>query len=180
VELVPLPAPYPLVRQIGAHHLDSSFAAIPFQQILLAFGLAVAIALIQPLIDRFRSFLVGLLSHGAKPVLRLVRARRKRGLLAIKNTRWNDAAVTLNIVRTYALLLVLAGVIGFYAVMFLVGPLRGVEHLPIPVQLLILSPIYVFEVLWLLQREYMLVVVRYRGKLRLRPRRHTPRNRCQS
>lgn len=61
--------------------------------------------------------------------------------------------VTKAIIRCYFLCTCTFAFVSVYAFMALFGPLRGLGELPPSVQLLITAPIYIFEVLWLIQRE---------------------------
>lgn len=67
--------------------------------------------------------------------------------------------VTLNIVRTYAFLIIFLLIFFTYLLLILTGPLKGIGELPRSVQLFIASPIYVFEALWLIQKEKMLFLI---------------------
>ncbi len=89
--------------------------------------------------------------------LRLKRWRSRKKLIEIVR---GHHRVTLSIVRTYALLLVFLAVFAVYLLLIGLGPLKGIGQLPLSVQALISSPIYIAEVLWLLQRERMFNLVR--------------------
>lgn len=89
--------------------------------------------------------------------LRVKRWRSRRKLIEIAR---GHHRVTLSIVRTYALLLVFLAVFAVYLLLIVLGPLKGIGQLPFSVQALISSPIYITEILWLVQRERMFNLVR--------------------
>jgi hypothetical protein len=89
--------------------------------------------------------------------LRLKRWRSRRNL--IEEARGHHR-VTLSIARTYALLLVFLFAVVGYLLLIILGPLKGIGQLPTSIQALISSPIYISEILWLLQRERMFNLVR--------------------
>ena len=68
--------------------------------------------------------------------------------------------VTWSIIRTYTLLIFFALAIVLYLLLIAIGPLKGIGTLPWPIQAFIASPVYVLEVLWLLQKEKTTVLVR--------------------
>lgn len=68
--------------------------------------------------------------------------------------------VTWSIIRTYTLLIFFVLAIVLYLLLIAIGPLKGIGSIPWPIQAFIASPIYVFEVLWLLQKEKATVLVR--------------------
>lgn len=68
--------------------------------------------------------------------------------------------VTLSIARSYALLFAFLLVVTIYLLLLVLGPLQGIGQLPLIIQFLISSPIFILEILWLIQRGKMLNLVR--------------------
>lgn len=76
----------------------------------------------------------------------------------------NQHKVTWAIVRTYSFLVFFVLVIVFYLLLITIGPLKGIGNLPGAVQAFIAAPIYIFEVLWLLQKERAQDLVKVAGQ----------------
>lgn len=139
-------------------------------QTVVAIILALFIVFIEPIIAKIRGILVAALRRVpilGKGALRAIRLRNKK---EIKRLRHNPAEITFQIVRahTYYLLFWLA-VMCYLALLFF-GPLRGLANLPKAVQLFVATPIYAFEVLWLMQSERAKILIDNANKIRLRNR----------
>jgi hypothetical protein len=88
-----------------------------------------------------------------------VKSRRKIHILKWRHrksliiTARSHHKVTWAIVRCYTLLILFILVITLYLLLITVGPLQGMGKLPGSVQAFISAPIYVFEILWILQKD---------------------------
>ncbi len=114
---------------------------------------SLLIAMLSTRLAGLGEFLLGhvsLLPSKAISRIRTVKWRYKKNL--ILNAR-NQHKVTWAIVRTYAFLIFFVLVIVLYLLLITIGPLKGIGNLPGAVQAFIAAPIYVIEVLWLLQKE---------------------------
>jgi len=74
----------------------------------------------------------------------------KKVLLSSKNSN----QVTYEIVRTFTLLLLFISTIVIYLFLAGSGTFKGLGSLPISVQYFINCPLFIFEILWLLQKDY--------------------------
>lgn len=83
---------------------------------------------------------------------RFWRLRKWKQLKAYYLISANPYEITWNIVRTYFYLTMFIMCMLFYVVFVKLGTFGDVEVLPIEIQHLINSPIYIFEILWLKQR----------------------------
>lgn len=87
-----------------------------------------------------------------KTVARIRVLKRRHRKTLILNAR-NQHKVTWAIVRTYSFLIFFFLVIALYLLLITIGPLKGIGNLPRSVQVFVAAPIYIFEVLWLLQKD---------------------------
>lgn len=104
---------------------------------------------------------IGGASSRIRLLLRLKNWKYKKSLLSQAD---NPAEVQWQILRAYSLMLMFGISITTYVLLVAVGPLGNIGDFPVSVQYFIYSPVLVLEVLWLLQRERALSLVRARGK----------------
>ena len=89
-------------------------------------------------------------SFKIKNKINILKWRRKRVLLlSIRN----EHKITQAIIRTYTFFILFSLVFISYMFLLTIGPLKGIGNLPSSIIIFISSPIYFFEVLWLVQRE---------------------------
>jgi len=87
-------------------------------------------------------------------ILKFIRVKKWGYRRTLLTTALNPAEVTWHSVRSYARMLLFVGTCFFYLCLISFGPLKGFGQLPIELQAFISSPIYIFEILWLIQREF--------------------------
>lgn len=75
--------------------------------------------------------------------------KRRSLLLSIRN----EHKVTWAIIRSYTFFILFSLIFISYMFLLTIGPLKGIGNLPSSVIILISSPIYIFEILWLVQRD---------------------------
>jgi hypothetical protein len=118
---------------------------------------AVIVGLIAVLLSKrladLGEFLLGHMSLVPSKALGRVRVLRWRYRKNLILSARNQHKVTWAIVRTYSLLIFFVLVIVLYLLLITIGPLKGIGDLPQAVQAFIAAPIYITEVLWLLQKE---------------------------
>lgn len=89
-------------------------------------------------------------SFKIKNKISIMKWRKRRSLLlSIRN----EHKVTRAIIRAYALFILFSLVFISYMFLLTIGPLKGIGNLPSSFIMLISSPIYIFEILWLIQRD---------------------------
>lgn len=93
--------------------------------------------------------------------IRMLKWRHKKKLILEARNQHN---VTWSIIRAHAFLMLFALSVTFYLLAILIPPFKEIGSLPKSVQLFITSPIYILEVLWLIQREKAQELVRVAGK----------------
>ncbi|WP_045857950.1 hypothetical protein [Teredinibacter purpureus] len=93
---------------------------------------------------------VSLIPSKAIGRIRVLKWRYRKNLILSAR---NQHRVTWAIVRTYSFLIFFVLVIVLYLLLITIGPLKGIGNLPGSVQAFIAAPIYIIEVLWLLQKE---------------------------
>lgn len=147
--------------------MESYLQSIQKPEFVLSVVVAIALILFRPLLDNLRSRIINFFFGSSRHARRFIRNMRVRHMRSIKKMRRNDAEIMYQVVRNYALLILFMGAIAFYLAMIALGPLKGIGTLPISVQCFISAPIFIFEVLWLLQNSKTRDLVLYRGKLRL-------------
>ncbi|MCQ8115832.1 hypothetical protein [Methylomonas rosea] len=100
-------------------------------------------------------FLVGKLarfaSNFARKTFRLISARRLR---KIKKIRGNYFAVNYEIGKVNSFFILFLLICCFYLIWFVIGSLSQIVRLNILVAVILLAPIYVSEVVWLLQDAF--------------------------
>lgn len=114
---------------------------------------SLLIAMLSKRLTRLGEYLITHISLAPKKVhgrLRILKWRNKKKLIL---TARSPHKVTWAIVRTYAYLIFFVLVIVLYLLLITLGPLKSIGKLPWELQAFIASPIYVFEILWLLQKE---------------------------
>ncbi len=135
--------------------------------------LSLILAIFSSYVGKLGSFIVngiGSLPSKFKRVhrIRKINKIRKYLLIAI-----NPYDVTWHIVRTYFYLTMFIMCIFFYIIFIKIGSFGNISGLPTQAQHLIYSPIYIFEVLWIVQRDFTRGIiqmkhVRERKKLKSR------------
>lgn len=76
------------------------------------------------------------------------------------------------VVRTYFLLAMFCMLGISYGVLITVGPLRQLGQFPTEVQLFLTAPLYCFEILWLMQREYTNELIDVSSRANVRSYKH--------
>lgn len=150
--------------------MDSYIQALQKPEFLLSVVAAIGIILFQPLFENLRSRIINLILGSSRHVRIFIRNVHARHMHSIKRMRRNDAEIMYQVVRNYAFLILFMGSIAFYLTMIALGPLKEIGTLPISLQYFISAPMFIFEVLWLLQNSKTRDLVLYRGKLRLKRR----------
>ncbi|MFT6816144.1 MAG: hypothetical protein ACJAZ3_002062 [Sphingobacteriales bacterium] len=102
---------------------------------------------------RIGGWLITHLDFLSHRIRRSVRIRRWKGKKKALEKIYNPYEMQWLIIRTYSLMLLFAASITTYAILIAIGPLKDIGTLPVPIQYFIYSPVLVFEVLWLIQRE---------------------------
>lgn len=115
--------------------------------------IALAIALFSNRLARTGEFLISQVSVAPGKVrtrIRVARWRYRRRLLLAARS---DFRVTYALIRAAVFQLMFFFTIGLYFLLITGELFKGIGNLPVPVQLFLSSPIYIFEALWLLQSE---------------------------
>jgi hypothetical protein len=95
---------------------------------------------------------------------------RKRRLIKIniiRKTRLNQDAVIFQSMKATAYFLLFWGVIAFYTILIIIGPYRELMAFSKTLATACSIPIYIFEVLWLLETNKANVLIKNRGRLRV-------------
>ena len=103
----------------------------------------------------------GVLPKKLKTWIRAKEWKRRKNIILL--TR-NQTAITWQIARTYALLVIFIFIAIIYLLLVTIGPLKVINSLPSSAQLLIASPVFISEVLWIIQREKTLSLVKITGQ----------------
>lgn len=93
--------------------------------------------------------------------IRVLKWRHRKNL--IMDAR-NPHRVTWSIIRTYALLILFVLIASFYTLASIIPPLNVIISLPKSAQALITAPIYILEILWLIQKEKTQELVKTAGR----------------
>ena len=128
--------------------------------VLISLVIGLLIAMFSRRLENFGEYLLfkaSLFSRNMRSKLRRKTWRHKRNL--IMQVRCSSY-VTRHIVRTYTLFIVFIISILFYALLVFMGYAEPYKLLPIEVQILIISPTYIIEILWLVQKEKMRALLR--------------------
>ena len=126
--------------------------------------ISLLIAMLSNRLANFGEFLiahVSLLPVKVRNRIRVVKWRRKKKIIL---TIRNHHKVTRAIIRSYTLLIFFFLTSVLYMFLITTGPLKGMGSFPSSIQLLITSPIYLFEVLWLLQRDEAQTLIKVADK----------------
>ncbi len=121
---------------------------------------SLLIAMLSRRLTRLGEYLLTHISLAPRKVrgrLRIAKWRNKKNLLLKARS---PHQVTWAILRTYSYLIFFVLIIALYLLLVTLGPLKGIGSLPWQLQAFIASPIYIFEILWLLQKEKTLTLVR--------------------
>ncbi|MBV1928501.1 MAG: hypothetical protein KUG81_03210 [Gammaproteobacteria bacterium] len=127
------------------------------------------IAMLSKRLTRLGEYFISHISLLPKKVRTKIRVLKWRYRKTLILTARNQHNVTWAIVRTYTFLMFFVVVITLYLMLITIGPLKGIGNLPASVQAFIASPIYIFEVLWLLQKYKAQVLVKVAGKRVTKP-----------
>lgn len=122
--------------------------------------LGIVIVFLSPIIDKSRKLII---NSG----ISFFRWLRLRDLKRIKKQRQNGDEITYQTVKAHAY-----GVLFFSSVAaiwwFLIfGLIKGMNNLPAWAQIVMMLPVYIFEVLWLIQIAKAKELVKFRGKLKI-------------
>jgi hypothetical protein len=117
----------------------------------LLFGVAIPIVL-----KRLPLMLKGLVRN------RLAKWKRK-----VKNASFSQGMLSYEISKSNSLFLVFVIIFSLYSVWFIAGPLNDLRKESLIVFILIILPIYIFEVVWLIQDNLALAAIKRSHKLRV-------------
>lgn len=140
--------------------MEDIFNEISSPNLIASALIAIIIALLSPVIEKFRKLII---NSG----ISFFRWLRLRDLKRIKKQRQNGDEVTYQTIKAHAY-----GVLFFSSLAaiwwFLIfGFIKGINHLPAWTQIVMTLPVYIFEILWLVQIADAKELVRYRGKLKI-------------
>ncbi|OUR67035.1 hypothetical protein A9Q80_05505 [Cycloclasticus sp. 46_83_sub15_T18] len=102
-----------------------------------------------------------------KKVKSALRGVTLKETLKIKSIRRNQDEVTFQSIKAHSYFLLFMGACGVYLILFVMGPLRPLLTMPISILLLVISPIFIIEIIWLKQDSYAIKLIKSRGKLRV-------------
>ncbi len=139
-------------------------AAILEPTVLISILFSLLIALFSRRLSKFGEQLISYISSSPNKFHNYVVRQKWKSYRKVINAVRGQHQITLSIVRTYSFLIVFLIVMFTYLYLIIFGALKGFGELPSSVQLFIASPIYVFEVLWLMQKEKMLFLIRVAEK----------------
>ena len=123
-------------------------------------AIALLICTFSKYISKLGPVFVGFISSlSSKAKRNFIRRRWSRTRKIVREAK-NHSAVQWHTIRTYTLLMMFFLSMLFYLNLIALGPLKGMGQLPGSIQALISAPIYIFEVLWLLQRDYSINLIR--------------------
>lgn len=140
--------------------MEDMLSEISTPNLIASAFLAIVVIFLSPIIDKSRNLII---SSG----ISFFRWLRLRDLKRIKKQRQNGDEVTYQTVKAHAY-----GVLFFSSVAaiwwFLIfGLIKGMNNLPAWTQIVMTLPVYVFEVLWLMQIAKAKELVTFRGKLKI-------------
>ena len=121
--------------------------------VIASLCVSLIIALLSKRLARFGEYLIDhlfLVPMRVKTQIRLLGFRRRKELILDARSYHK---VTWSIVRTYTFLIFFSLAVLLYLLLIAIGPLKGIGSLPKTVQMFIAAPIFVFEILWLLQKD---------------------------
>lgn len=101
-----------------------------------------------------------------KAIKAYLRGSKLRELRKIKAIRHNQDAVTFQSIKAHTYFLVFMGMSALFLVLLTMGPLTPLLKLPIWLLLLVISPVFITEILWLKQDMYSQRLIERRGNLR--------------
>ena len=103
---------------------------------------------------RIGEWLLNHLGDASQRLKGYIRVKAFGNKRVVVQTIRNPHEMQWQITRTYSLMLLFGVSITTYAILVAIGPLKDIGKLPVSIQYFIYSPVLVFEVLWLKQREY--------------------------
>ncbi|MGI2192899.1 hypothetical protein ACRN9V_15790 [Shewanella baltica] len=131
--------------------------------------LAYVIPKLSPYIDKFLKQAFGfLLNTVLKPLKGYFRKKQLVRLKEFRIARVNHSAVTMQVVRAHTYFLLFWGVIAFYLNLLTEPAFPAILEKSFVFGMLLTSPIYVFELLWLSADHKAKKLVKSRGQLGLR------------
>lgn len=145
--------------------MDNYLVVLTKPEFVISIVITIALFLFEPVLSKMRRVIYLSVTRSSvylRGIFRGLQARHKRKL---KNLRQNGDEVTYQIIRSHTYFILFIGSIGFYLGLMALGPLKGLGELPVAVQLLITVPIYIFEIIWLVQGSVARDLVDYRGRL---------------
>ena len=138
-----------------------------WQNIITSVVIPFLLYMISPILDRLRNIIIRLVSRMPSVIRATWRSRRAKNLNKIKKQRQNGDLVTYVSIRSHAYLILFFGSLAAFWWLTISGALQRFNEMPNTVQLIIGLPIFIFEVLWLINNEKAKTLVSYRGKLRV-------------
>lgn len=126
---------------------------------------SIALYFAAPVLERLREILLQRVSSISSFLRSWIRRLKAKKLRKIKTQRQNGDLVSYELMKANAYLVLFFGCLAAFWWLLLGGVFLHINTLPIPVQLFMASPIFVFEVLWMLQQERSQELLKYRGKL---------------
>ena len=150
--------------------MDALLTELASPQAVIGITAAVFLMFLEPVITRIRNGLWRLLKLTPKLASRTFRAFRYRYLLKLKKVRRDPLEITYQIARTNTYFLLFWGAVAFYLALIVLGPLSGIGGLPTSVQLVVSAPIYIFELVWLIQDDHAKELIKSAAKIRVKNR----------
>ena len=126
--------------------------------------IGLSIAIFATYLSKLGVFFVSNIALMPKKLLTFLRIKKFKYRRKLITNSKNQSKVTLHIIRTYAFMLVFGALFFAYMFMMLLGPLKGSGSLPSSIQLFICSPMFIFEMLWLLQRSFTQDLIKVCGR----------------
>lgn len=115
-----------------------------------------------------------LLKHGSGGLKAYLKGSNLKELRRIKSLRHCPDHVTFETMKANSYYLVFMGVCALYFLLFTIGPLNQLKSFPLWVSIIVMSPIFVMEILWLNQSSFAKRLIKYRARLRVTNRSSRP------
>lgn len=145
--------PHTLIGRYTQKEFTDRMEVLLEPTVIVSLIASLLIAMLSRRLTRLGEFMIShisLLPMRVRTKIRILKWRHRKNIIL---TARNQHKVTWSIVRTYTFLIFFVLIVIFYLCLITIGPLNGIGNLPRSVQALISSPIYIFEVLWLLQNS---------------------------
>jgi len=100
-----------------------------------------------------------------KNIIGYFKLKRKNKLIDIRKKRYNQDAVMFQTIKAHSYFILFWCVIGFYILLIALTPLKFINKENPFLFFLIISPIFAFELLWLIESEKAKVLIKHRGRV---------------